>query len=97
MLTTNCTERIQILQPLTITLLVWLVQKVKGLDVRMAVSYNLKLRYLSFGVGETQRTLVYATKKSSHCKAVAAHSLRGTLQVVDSLSAPIQQRGQLIR
>lgn len=96
-LTTNCTERIQSLQSLVCTLLVWLVQTVKGLDVRMASNYKLKLRYLSLGVGETQRTLVYATKKSSHCKAVAAYSLRRTLQVVDSLSAPVQQRRQLIR
>lgn len=57
---------------------------------------NSEAAHLALGVGDTQWTLVHASQQSSHRKAVTAYSLRRTLQVVDSLSTAVQQRGELI-
>lgn len=63
---------------------------------REPVRLHSEATHLALGVGDTQWTLVYASQQSSHGKAVAAHSLRWTLQVVDSLCTAVQQWGQLI-
>lgn len=65
-------------------------------DEKEAVRLKSEDTHLALRVGDTQRTLVYASQQSSHGKAVAAHGLRRTLQVVDSFGTTVQQWGQLI-